>query len=406
MDKRNTFWNAVAAMVNALEAVIIVAVVSRLNSIEEAGMVTLAFSLANLFVTIGKFGIKNYQVAHESYDVSFSIFLKLRIITVMMMLATVFCYILLNLGTYSVEKILIVAGICMWYAVEAFEDVYIGSYQVDGRLDVGSKIFIVRWCTILSAFVIVDILWRDTVIAVGCAFFLSLLVEIVLLVFTNKRYPRKQNNSKIGLSSLFREGIPLFVSGFVYFYMTNIPKYAIDSYQSDSVQAIYGYVSMPVFVISLLNSIIYQPQLMYYVKEFRDGKLEAFTHRICRQIVVIVGILLIVLLGAWILGIQFLSILYHQNLYDYKMHMMLLLIGGAFLAVGGFLSTMLTLMDLQKKNMLVYLFTVTIGTIIVFPLVKKFELEGAVLGYLMTMLVMVVAFSAVVFLEIKGSKVK
>ena len=52
---------------------------------------------------------------------------------------------------------------------------------------------------------------------------------------------------------------PLFVGLFLQFYIGNAPKYAIDAILSDNYQAIYGFIAMPVFIISLLNSMIFNP---------------------------------------------------------------------------------------------------------------------------------------------------
>ena len=50
-------WNAAAGMLNAAEAVLVMAIVSRTDGIETAGVFSLAFSLANLFMSIGKYGV-------------------------------------------------------------------------------------------------------------------------------------------------------------------------------------------------------------------------------------------------------------------------------------------------------------------------------------------------------------
>lgn len=396
--QKNVIWNAAAGIINAGEAVIILAVVSRVNGLKEAGVMTLAFSLANLFMTIGKFGVRNYQVAHDGEDFSFRTFLRLRIITVVMMflVSLGYSYYYFVLGKYTIEKSAVIFFVCLWYAVEAFEDVFAGKCQAVGRLDIGSKIFSFRWILTISLFIIADIVCKNIVLASACAFAGGLIFGIITNAFVYFEYRDKENiKTDRGLKVLFIESVALCISSFLYFYMTNISKYAINSFLGDEVQAIYGYISMPVVVISLLNSFIYQPQLTKYVIEWRENKINQFVHRVIQQLWLVVGIILACLLGAYILGIPVLSILYHDDLDMYRMHLLILLLGGGFFAVGTFLANMLTIIDEQRKGLMGYLLVSIAGYIIINRMVVKFQLMGAVWGYTITMFLQAIIFGGI-----------
>lgn len=398
--KKNVIWNATAGIINAGEAVVILAVVSRVNGLKDAGVMTLAFSFANLFMTIGKFGIRNYQVAHDGEDFSFRTFLISRVITVAMMILVAFSYAVycFSQNQYTLNKSLAIFFVCMWYAIEAFEDVFVGKYQALGRLDIGSSVFSVRWIVTILTFIVADLFCKDIVLASIFALSVELLWEIFSIWIICKKYKfdkMKCAKEDRGLKVLFKESVFLCVSTFLYFYVTNLPKYAINSYLGDEVQAIYGYISMPIFVISLLNSFIYQPRLTVYVLEWRENKLKRFINRVFHQLLIIVLIMLVCILGAYVLGIPVLSALYHENLESYRMELIILLLGGGELAVGAFLNNMLTIIDEQKKSMVVYLIVSLIGYTVVDLLVKKFQLIGAVWGYTATMFLVVLLFGGV-----------
>ena len=123
--RKNVVWNVVAGIINAAEAVIIVAVVSRVNGLKDAGILTFAFSVANLLLTVGKFGVRNYQVVHENEEYSFQEFLNFRMVTVGVMVLSTVVYTLYNLRIYDgvSQKMACVFWVCLWYAVEAFEEV-------------------------------------------------------------------------------------------------------------------------------------------------------------------------------------------------------------------------------------------------------------------------------------------
>ena len=56
------FWNAFAGVVNAGEAVILSMAVTRAEGLAQAGVLSITFAVGNLMMTVGKFGVRNYQV--------------------------------------------------------------------------------------------------------------------------------------------------------------------------------------------------------------------------------------------------------------------------------------------------------------------------------------------------------
>lgn len=402
-DFKNTFWNGLAALVNASESVIIIMLASRINGLLVAGMITIGFSLANLFMTIGKFGLRNYQIVHEGYDVSHRTFFKARIITVLLMALTILGYTGSNycVGNYSLEKSVIIIGVCWWYLVEAFEDYFIASFQRQGRLDLGNIVFIVRWLAIFISFILTDVITRNLVVAIVISDVAALLAEIIMLLVVKCKYHPIKCKTEISTVGLLKNTWSLFLASFASFYVMNISKYAIDRYMDDRTQAIYGYIAMPAFAIALINGIIYQPQLNYYIDDLKENNYVSIKGRIKRQVVIICTILVITVLGGYTVGINILSLLYGVDLSQYKTYMMIILIGSAFLAVGGYLSTVIIIMDNQKINMIIYLIILVIGGLVTNRLVKQFHLLGAVEGYCITMFMLMTGFWIAVHKKLK-----
>ena len=393
-DKKNIIWNGIAAIVQACQSVVTVMVVTRIDGLNIAGAVTIAFSIANLFLTLGKFGMRNYQIAHEGFDEDFDKFKTSRIITTAMMAGAIIIYLLIRLitKTYSLEKIGIVFGICFWYIIDSFEDVYIAGFQSRGKLDIGNKVFVARWVLTLLTFILIELFSKKIFIAILVSCIVALVVEVIGLLYYSRKYKKIECQSSLSVKELLVKNIPLCVAAFVYFYMTNISRYAIDNMLDDKTQAIYGYIAMPVFVISLLSNIIYQPQLMYYIEALRNGKIKEVKTRIKKQILIIGALLAFCLVVAFFIGIPVLSWLYHVDLKAYKMHMLIALLGSAFLAIGTFISTILILMNKLKLNMFLYIGASIIGTVLIFILTAKFKMTGAVIGFLITMIISAISF--------------
>ena len=154
--KVQAIWNACAGLLCALEAVVMTIVASNVLGLKATGELTIAFAFGNLFRTIGLWGTRNYHLSDVEYDYDFCDYRNARIVSMMFMIIAIIgnAVFLKIFSTSSLEKIFVVFIIEMVYLVECFEDLVGGEYQRRGRLDIGSKLFIMRWGTFLFSYII------------------------------------------------------------------------------------------------------------------------------------------------------------------------------------------------------------------------------------------------------------
>ena len=392
-------WNTAAGLLNAAEAVIMSIIVTRITNLSDAGILTMAFAIGNLMMTIGKFGVRNYQVTDAEEQFSFAVYVKNRLFTLLIMVAMsvsylIYAYVVLE---YTFYKVGIIFVICMIYVVEAAEDVFWGYYQRLGYLAVGAKMFCSRWMSIMVTFLIVLYISKNLLTTLVICFAVSIVVFCIMVKKTYGSYCEEKDRRvyffiwEIRFSQmreLIKNVFSLFCCAFFSFYVNNAPKYAIDAVMTDEVQACYGFVAMPVFVIGLLNGFIYQPTLVCMSIEWRERKISNLLQRIKRQILIIVGLTGICLTGACILGVPVLSILYHTDLRQYKLELMLLLGASGFLAVSGYLGVVLTIMREQKKMMVAYGITSIIAFVTVKYIVSLYGTLGAAISYILLMVIL------------------
>lgn len=378
-ERAGLLWNMAAGVINASEAVVLLMVVTRTTGVEDAGIVTISMAVANMLMTIGKFGMKNLQVTDIKRENSFTTYLISRIITVISMLGLAGIYAwngVLHRG-YTEKKALILFLICAIYAVEALEDVFWGLYQQKGRLDVGAKMFSVRWLGILAVYIAGLIVCKDLLKA---TFFAWVTGCVLFGIWVKRTYPvlgeERNKVSAVKVLKLFRRAAPLAVSAYLSFYTMNAPKYAIDAVRSDVEQACYGFVSMPIFVIGLVNNFIYQPVLVRIATEWENKEYASLKKRIMKQLTFLIGITGICLILAAMVGIPVLSFLYNMDLASYKRELLILLLGGGALAANGYLSIILTIMKQQKKMMMGYI----VIAILAISFSEKVVLQYAALG--------------------------
>ncbi len=411
--KQDYIWNAAAGMINAAEAVVMSMVVTRITGLADAGMLTIAFAVGNLMMSVGKFGVRNYQVTDVENTFSFAVYLKTRLCTVFLMILTVIGYLgaaYARLG-YSRDKIIIIFMVCMIYVVESVEDVFWGYYQQKNRMYAGARMFCFRWLGILIVFPAVLWLCQDLGATLMICLAVSFALFILLLCGSYGRICEDEDRS---IKAVLRRGDlgqawqliktvwPLFGILFLSFYVNNAPKYAIDACLAEEVQACYGFVAMPVFVIGLLNSFVYQPTLVPMAIEWESGEKSIFVHRVLKQIIVIVVISIICLAGAYGIGIPVLSWLYHTDLTAYKAELMLLLAAGGFLAISGYLNVVLTIMRYQKELLWPYGLVALLAVMSLKKIVVLYGTFGAAFCYLQLMMLLCLLYGGILIVRLRN----
>ncbi len=398
-------WNTAAGLVNASEAVILSMVITRTNSLSDAGILTIAFAVGNLFANIGKFGVRNYQVSDIKEEFSFSNYFNARVISAGMMLVVSIVYIFIKTqtGGYSGGKAAAIFFMCLIYLIESMEDVFWGLYQKKNALDVGAKMFCIRWGLAIAGMSLLLIYRHNLFQAMLAGLLISVFIFVYLLFLT---YPHFKEPLKWEISRqdfiVLKKCLPLFLVLFMTFYITNAPKYAIDRWLTEEAQACYGFIAMPVFVIELLNGFIYQPVLVKMSTEWEMGDKKALIRRVYKQCLMIILLTLICLAGAYLLGIPVLSVLYATDLSGYKAELLILLIGGGMLAVVGFFGTLMTIMRKQKWIMWGFIMISFMSMISFDYCVKNHGVFGAAVLYTILMAILAVMFVGMFCINMKS----
>lgn len=388
-------WNMAGSMLQAFQSVIMLMALMRTVGLIQSGIFTIAYANANLFLNIGKYGMRNYQVSDVQEQFSFHDYLRSRTVTVLLMVVVSFIYIGIaaQLNHYSVEKVLIIACMCIYKAADAIEDVYHGMFQQKGRLDIASKALTIRTLITIIVFVTGLILFQNQLLSlvVATAFTYILMIYFLKLgcsSFTNRDAEKNNRNCIILLGNCF----PIFVGSFLSFYIGNAPKYAIDAHLSDELQACYGFIAMPVFVIGLLNNFVFNPILNQMAYMWENKEYARFIRRVLGQIGIIVLITAVCMAGAFLLGIPVLSWLYSTDLTGYREELLILLLGGGLLGLSGFFNAIITIMRFQSKIAFIYSAVAVLAFVLSNPVVCANGITGATMLYTFLMGVLCVLF--------------
>lgn len=397
-------WNSVGGILNAGQSVVILMVITRTIGISAAGIFSIAYATGNLFMNVGNYGVRNYQISDLSEKYSFYDYLIHRFATIiiMLILSILYCVYGLIRGGYSSEKASVVFLVCVLKALDAFEEVFEGRMQQKGRLDCSGKMMTARILIVLLGMMLTLLLGgnllQSVIVANLCEIF-----AIAVLIFLDRTvidYQKKSHGST-AVRQLMRACFPVCLANLLSFYLTNAPKYAIDGLMDETAQAKYNFIAMPVFVIQLMNMFIYQPVLVKMAMAWSEKNYKKFEHHFNKILLALAGISALVLLASWLLGIPVLSLLYATDLRDMKMEFMIIMISSIFLALTGFYNAVLTIMRQQKAIPPVYIAGSILSLILTNVMVERSGIFGAVMAYLSIMFVVSVILFAVykIFLQ-------
>lgn len=396
MKYSSVFWNSIGGMLNAGQSAIILIFVSYKIGITIAGMLTIAYAIASLLLSVCKYGVRNFQVTDTKEEFCFGDYFYNRCFMTIFT-CFLFCiylmYQFLFMGCSGTKGIILIE-VTILKLMDAFEDVYIGRFQQIGHLEIGAKIMTLRLffsTMIICLLIVVD---AGIYVALLGGIISSLAIDIILLAkssYVSDIRPGQMHLNKV--KGLLRVCFPLCIGMTLSIYIGNVPKYMLDIYISDErVQAVFGYIMMPVFVIMLLNQFIYQPMIKDLGDMWNAGEKEQFKKNVLKQCFIVGGLASVVIIAGLTLGLPLLSLLYNVDLSMFRAEFIVLLVGGAFFALASYLNVPITIIRKQKYIAYGYVFAAVLSVVLGRYLVLTMGMMGAALLYFSVNLFLAVVF--------------
>ncbi len=402
--KKSAIWNLISSVEYSLQSAVLLLIITRVNGLYDAGVFTIAYTLTQMMATIGSYGMRSFQVSDIKKEYSFGTYLSSRILSIIAMIIICMTYAVYQ--GYDSNKLFIIAMLCGYRIVDDFEDVFHGEMQKSMRLDVASKILSVRIFIATAAFGISYIITKN--LTVSCAVFtltaivVSLYLNLLVVgFFKDITFKLK----KTGVVKLLWVCLPICLGGFLYNYLVNAPKYAIDRNLSEEIQTIFSILFMPIFVINMLSSFIFKPMIVNMGILWNEKKYKKFTSTMIKQMAIIIALTLVIMLGGVVIGIDILGWMYGVNLESYRILFLLLLGFGGLAALVSFLVVILTIIRKQKYIIIAYGAGVIIDWLLIDRIVTRYEIWGAGMIYGIAMGIIVAIMMIVIFVETHRRKV-
>lgn len=399
ISKKNVLWNMIGTTFNAFNSLFFMMIVTRINGLKSSGVFTLAFSLACLLCLIGGYEGRVYQVTDVKNEYSDIEYIIHRAITCVIMIVVVIFYGFIM--KYDAYKFIITISLCLMKCFEVFSDVFYGVLQKDDKLYiVGISLFLKSIFSVVS-FIVIDLITKN--LLVSCLI-LDLVWLVLFLVYDlpkSKCIIQKDSYSFSNVLRLFKTGFFSFAILFLSVYLVNAQKYALDGVIEESLQAIFGMILMPATIISLAGQYLLQPILNTMANLYSNGEKKEFNKIVFKALLLIVAFGIVCIIGAYILGIPVLNILYSVHIDDYKLHLLIIIFGAILYSMSTLLSAALTTVRYTFVQFIVFSISSVIAFVISRILIGKFSIYGAAIAYLITMACQFILYVIIYFVIMK-----
>lgn len=397
-------WNITGSIANALLSVVALMIVTRILNDRQADIFSIAWTISQLMATVGTFQIRMYQATDVTGVFRFRQYLIYRLITIGIMMVSSYVYVVIR--GYSGEKAVVVLLMCVFRAVDSLADVYEGWFQQKERLDLSGKALTYRIVAAVLGFGIVLFATRNLILSgvvlvvvyVVCFFIYDIRYHYGVEAFRESE--RKGKDGVTWIAKMTIEGFPLFINAFLMMSIMNAPKMVLDvaieqGSLAQGLQTVFNIIFMPASFLNLAY-IVFRPLITKMAIVWNMGKAKEFLKILMKIMVSLFGIGILLLIGSALLGIPVLSIVYAVDLSNYKMELLIIIVGGCMYTFAAVLDNALVVIRKQYILILAYALTYIYIKFAAEVMTEHWGIMGASLSYASAMVVFLI-ITAVMF---------
>lgn len=401
-DKKNFFWNIIGLSTYSFSSLFLFLACKYINGINVSGIFSYAFSLCSILYIVSMFYNRSFQISKINGKYSFKEFMTARIITsiITLIICVTFCF----FSGFSLNKILIILLLIFYRIFDAIGDIYYGFIQYNEKLwIVGISLFLKSTISLIL-FIVVDLFTKNIYLS---SLMLPLVYLLFLLILDRKIYINIYKNSvtdkkkKNNIKKILNESFPIFIFSFLSIYLYNCQKYIITYYASDKIQSIFGILIMPATVLSLVSAYLINPFVTKINKCYSNRQKDELKKTVYKIFFFVCLISIIIVFITFFIGIDTLGIIYGTKLNTYKLDFIIIIVGSIFAAFASIMSIILTLINCNKKQLLSFILSSIISTLICLLMIKNNCIRAASISYLISNIVNFFLLTSIYYYELR-----
>lgn len=392
---KGAIWNTLGSMMYGVNSFIMLALVGRIGTVENAGDFGIAFTTAQLLYIIGIFGVSHYQQTDYEEKYSFAAYTSVKIVSSIFMFLG--CALSIYMLHFSGRKALYTIVLTVLMMLNAIADMFQSLFFQKNRLDLSGQALFFRTLGALIVFIAVMLVTENVLISIE----LQICANFVITAYYAIKYTPKMvthdsifapNAIASETKGLFIECIPLFISMFLMNIVINIPKYGIELLMDNAAQGYYNMIFISVQIVNLCSPFLFKPFLNKYSEIFRQNNWRGLHSMLKKQISIVVVITVLCCVAAFAFGTQALGLIYDKDLYMYRGELTMLIVGSGFLTCSQLFYYIYVVLRQQNRIMCIYCIGLIASVVLSGVLIGSHNIWGAVFSFLFTQIVVLLLY--------------
>ena len=314
--KKNMLWNTVGSVFYLACQWLLSVVVVRVGSYSDAGILSLAMSVTNIFATVALFNVRNFQVSDTDGEFSDGEYVAHRHLTCISSL--LLCVIFVIINRYNFLTAASITLYMLLRVVEAYADVYHGVAQKSWRLDIAGKSFIIRGALMIVSFTLMHMFFKNVALSLLVVSLISLIAFIVYDCRAVKGINRiSLKVTKATMLSLSLKCLPLLIYGICTNAIVSSSRYLIEMYHGDEVLGYYATISTIAVLVQTLVTLIFTPLIGIFNEAHRDNDKRRFAGLVLKLIGLTVAITGIAMIAIFLLGDFAMKLIFGEEILPY-----------------------------------------------------------------------------------------
>ena len=383
--KQNMLWNAFGSIINlGCQWLVSILLVRFSTGFDDAGLYSIAMAVFAIFAPIGQYRMYTVQVSDVTHENSLGEYLSFRFVTqfTALLLCVIYSYF-----TSSLEALFVTLAYFAFRAVALTIDVFHACDQIHHRMDLIGKSLAMQGIISIIVFIIVYTSTHNLALT------LLLMAGAVALIGMVYDYPRVISFEivSLGISSskirqLFTSCLPIVLAAVAASASYSIPRQFLASLYGESMLGIYASVAMPVAIIQMGASYIYNPLLSYFAEAYTYNDRSVF-NRLIKQCLLYMTILFVLaVVCVAVFGEFALVLLYGEKIRCYANLLYPLIVLALITGLMWFLNDLLiTIRDF--KGCFLGSIALLLSSLVCLPLIIHFDMNGVTLVCIVSALI-------------------
>lgn len=305
-------WNSIGSIFYLGCQWLITVLVVRLSGVDEAGVLSLAMSVCNIWYCLSVYGMRNFQISDTENKYSTGTYVASRWITCGAAFMGCLLY-TLAVSYDTVQKSAILLYF-LFKCSEAFYDVYAGIFQKKWRLDYAGKSMMLRGILSIGSFVMILYITGNIVLTIACMAVVCMLSVFLYDIPTARKLDVFQLDfGKCHMAALLKECFPLVVYTLLSSAIGTIPRLIMERQMGGYELGIYGSVATPTLIIQMGATYVFNPFVTVFAERYYQKAEKLFMKAFWGCTAAVVGISVIGMAGGKLFGVWGLNLLYGEE---------------------------------------------------------------------------------------------